>query len=335
MDPEPVAGSELQPYVPRLLSDWDTDGAWRQVDGTLVFVDISGFTNLSERLARGGRIGAEELTDVLNRVFGAMLDLAYQRQGSLLKFGGDALLLLFEGSQHAAQATAAAVEMRSALREASRIPTSVGRIPLRMSVGVHSGLVDLFRVGALHRELVVAGPAATTTTAMEQAASAGEILVSPSTRALLPSGSADRPVHGGFRLAHRKAHALPIGVRSRPPVDPGQLADSVPAILREHLMSGRVDSEHRLATVAFVKFLGIDDAIAARGAERAAGELHRLLSLIQGAADDEGVTFLATDVDENGGKVILCVGVRCPGTTTKGGSCEQPGRSPPLHRPSR
>jgi class 3 adenylate cyclase len=58
----------------------DTPGApFRQIDGTLCFVDISGFTNLSEKLARRGRIGAEELTDVLDRVFGEMLRLAYDR----------------------------------------------------------------------------------------------------------------------------------------------------------------------------------------------------------------------------------------------------------------
>ena len=68
----------LDPYVPRVASDWDLHAPgslWRAIEGTLVFVDISGFTNLSERLARRGRIGAEELTAVLNRVFGHMLEI--------------------------------------------------------------------------------------------------------------------------------------------------------------------------------------------------------------------------------------------------------------------
>ena len=33
----------------------------------MVFCDVSGFTALSERLARQGKVGAEELTDVLQR----------------------------------------------------------------------------------------------------------------------------------------------------------------------------------------------------------------------------------------------------------------------------
>ena len=54
----------LTPYVPRLLLrhlDETPDAAVRRFDGTLVFIDVSGFTQLSERLARQGREGAERL----------------------------------------------------------------------------------------------------------------------------------------------------------------------------------------------------------------------------------------------------------------------------------
>ena len=112
----PVDGRSVLRYVPRPASEWDGGLPWQVVDGSLVFLDISGFTSLSERLTALGRIGAEELIEVLNGIFGRMLDLAFARGGSLLKFGGDALLLLFTGPDHATQACAAAVETRAALR---------------------------------------------------------------------------------------------------------------------------------------------------------------------------------------------------------------------------
>ena len=68
--------------------------------GTAAFVDISGFTKLSEQLARKGREGAEQITEVIGRSFEHILQVAYDRGGSLLKFGGDALLLWFEGEGH-------------------------------------------------------------------------------------------------------------------------------------------------------------------------------------------------------------------------------------------
>ena len=110
------------------------------------------------------RIGAEELTEVLNSVFSRMLAVAYEKGGGMLKFGGDALLLLFQADDHARLAAEAAVAMRAALREARTLPTSVGRLNLKMSVGVHTGAFHFFRVGDSHRELIVAGPAATMTT---------------------------------------------------------------------------------------------------------------------------------------------------------------------------
>ena len=307
----PTEGS-LERFVTRVASEWDVDApgaTWRQVDGTLCFVDISGFTNLSEKLARRGRIGAEELTEVLNRVFGAMLRLAYDRGGSLLKFGGDALLLMFEGDDHPIQAASAAVEMRAALRETTRIPTSVGTIPLKMSVGVHTGPIDLFHVGGSHRELVITGATATTTTEMEAAAEAGDILVSQDLATLLPAGAVGDAKGPGRLLRWRKAPVGPVGPLLRRAVPDDVMASRVPTVLRAHLAFGTAEPEHRVATVGFVKFKGVDAAMATGGHDAVAAGLDELVGAVQAAVDDEGVTFLATDIDADGGKVILTTGV--------------------------
>ena len=172
-----------------------------------MFVDVSGFTALSERLAQRGKVGAEQLTDVLNSVFGTMLGLAAARGGSLLKFGGDALFLLFTGPGHAVQAACATVEMRSALAATATTPGPAGRLRLRMSVGVHTGEVDLFLVGSSHRELVIVGPATTAVASMEAAASAGQILIGPRTAAALPPGAVGEPLGPGHLLRWRRPHA--------------------------------------------------------------------------------------------------------------------------------
>ncbi|MFO7548816.1 MAG: adenylate/guanylate cyclase domain-containing protein, partial [Acidimicrobiia bacterium] len=306
------ARASLERFVPRVSAEWDLDvpGArWRRIDGTLCFVDISGFTNLSEKLARRGRVGAEELTDVLDRVFGNMLRLAYNRGGSLLKFGGDALLLMFEGDDHPVQGASAAVEMRAALRQATEIPTSVGVIRLKMSVGLHTGMIDLFLVGDSHRELVVTGATATTTTEMESAADAGEILVSPDLASRLPRGAAGALKGPGVLLRWRRAPAEPVGPLFRRPVRPDVLAGCVPTVLRSHLDHGVAEPEHRVATVGFIKFKGVDAAMAAGGHDLVASGLEELITAVQAAVDPEGVTFLATDIDADGGKAILTTGV--------------------------
>jgi len=99
-------------YLPRLVLNWDADAGssvHRRIDGTMVFVDISGFTAMSERLARFGKVGAEEVTEVLGGCFEGLLAVAYPLGGRLIKFGGDALLLLFDGDRHEGRAINAAV----------------------------------------------------------------------------------------------------------------------------------------------------------------------------------------------------------------------------------
>jgi hypothetical protein len=73
---ELVEGPGPTAYVPRLLPAWaaaDQGAAHRVVDGSLLFFDITGFTPLTERLARKGREGAEELSNLLDTVFSQLL----------------------------------------------------------------------------------------------------------------------------------------------------------------------------------------------------------------------------------------------------------------------
>src|SRR3954471_4598855 len=100
---ETTSTVDLTPYVPRVVIDWlraDPEATFRELEGTLAFVDISGFTAMSERLARQGKLGAEEVSDVMNATFTRLLDVAYGEGGGLVKFGGDALLLFFAGDVH-------------------------------------------------------------------------------------------------------------------------------------------------------------------------------------------------------------------------------------------
>ena len=153
----------LTAYLPRILGDWlasTPEQRHRAVEGTLVFADISGFTRLTERLSRLGRVGAEEMSDALNATFTQLLGEAGADGADLVKWGGDAVLLLFDGPHHAARAARAAFRMRARLRTVGRLTTSAGQARLRMSVGLHSGTFHFFLVGdpALHRELIVCGP---------------------------------------------------------------------------------------------------------------------------------------------------------------------------------
>ncbi|HZT53704.1 MAG TPA: adenylate/guanylate cyclase domain-containing protein, partial [Gaiellaceae bacterium] len=300
---------ELVPFVPRLTLEWlrsSPELRWLEVEGTLAFVDLSGFTALAERLSSRGRAGAEEVTEVMNATFEALLEIAYAQGGGLLKFGGDALLLLYEGTEHAPRAARAAFEMRRTLRAIGRPRTAAGAVQLRLHAGLHSGRFQFFLVGSSHRELLVAGPAATRTVEMEAVSEAGEILLSPETAARL-----DPSTLGEAKGPGRLLRGPPeVGGELAPLPDvtgvPVELA--IPGPLRSQLEVGPLEGEHRHAAIAFVRFTGLDEIVTSEGAAAAAEAVDGLTRAVQEAADAYQVTVLESDVDRDGGRIVLVSG---------------------------
>lgn len=275
---------------------------WRQIDGSLLFVDVSGFTQLSERLAKLGPIGAEQLTELINAVFEGILADVHRYGGDGLKFGGDALLALYTGADHEARACAAAARVQEGMRPFRRSRLEVGRVSLRISAGVASGPIDLYLVGSGHRELIVAGPVASETVAMESTAGPGEIVISQRTAVALPAACLGDAAGEGILLAE-----VPAAAEVGPPERPEGL-DPTPG-LPVHL-HGREpgDGEHRVVTVAFLQFKGISDLLLTEGAGAVVAALDHLLEDCHEACTAHGVTFIGTDVDGDGGKVILATG---------------------------
>lgn len=301
-------GVDLTPFVPRLLLAMPDPGGpvVQEVEGSLLFIDLSGFTAMSERLARRGRVGAEEVTTVIGSTFSELLAVAYGVGGSLLKFGGDALLLAFVDDGHAGRATHAAFEMRRTLRRIGQIATSAGIVRLRMSAGVSTGPLHLFIVGESHRELMVAGPTATRVVRMEAAAAAGQIVIDAETASELAGRHVGHPCGTGYLL---RGNPQTAGLRwPDQPVPEHDAALHVPTRIREHVLAGGSEPEHRQVAVAFIHFDGIDDLVVADGPNEAARRLHALVCLAQGEVEDAGVSFIGTDVDADGGKIILAAG---------------------------
>ncbi len=306
--------SRLLPYAPRLVLTWSPTGPdprHMRVSGSLAFIDISGFTQVTERLSRRGKVGAEEMSDILDSTFAALLDEAMAEGADLVKWGGDAVLLLFQGEGHGPRAARAAHRMRSALRRVGRIPTSSGAVVLRMSAGVHSGDFDLFLVGdpALHLELLVSGRGVSVTAELEAAAAAGQIALSTSTTAMLPGRVVGDPVrHGRLLRALPPPVALPdggAGVDAHPDVRP---AETLSPPVRTHLLGGAGDAEHRTITVAFVQFAGSDALLGLEGPTALADALDELVRGVQHACADHEVTFFESDINRDGGKIMLTAG---------------------------
>jgi len=308
---EEPAATRLALYVPRLLQErvgtGDATAAWT-AEGTAVFVDISGFTKLSEQLASKGREGAEQIAEVIGSCFGSILRVAYDAGASLLKFGGDALLLWFRDEGHLGRACRATLAMRDDLATVGRIALPGAEVVLQMSQGVHTGEFHFFAAGASHVELLTSGPGWTRLVAMETEATAGEVLLSPEAAAALPPGCLGAAKGPGILLGTMEGEPARLPRTPRPKIAAETLAHCLPPAIRAHVQAGSIASEHRPVTVAFLRYGGIDELIATSGAQAAADALQRLLRAVDAAVEGLDVALLGSDLDADGGKLILCAG---------------------------
>ncbi len=105
---------------------------------TVLFSDIRGFTDLSERA------DPEQITRVLNRYFTPMTRLVIAEGGTLDKYMGDALMAFFGAPisqpDHAARACRAALAMRDKLPLLNRDWQRDGTLPPGVELGVGIGL---------------------------------------------------------------------------------------------------------------------------------------------------------------------------------------------------
>jgi class 3 adenylate cyclase/tetratricopeptide (TPR) repeat protein len=297
-------GVDLAAFVSELARSWPIEPpeqTIRTLSGTLVFADISGFTRLTERLATKGRIGAEEMSDHLDAVLSPLLTAAYERGGWLVKWGGDALLLMFDTDDHPHRGAAAAAAMRSELQRVGSLATSVGRVRLRMSIGMHRGDFTFHLVGHRHRELLITGAAATLTSRLEAAAEAGEILMSTAMAALLPAGSRGAAKGEGVLLA--RSPEAPLGSKRTDPAPTRDVSELVPELVLQHLASGGGSEEHRTVAVAFLEFTGLDQLGSLGG-----DAVQTLVEVAQEGCHRHRVSFHETDISPDGGKIMLVAG---------------------------
>lgn len=112
----------------------------------VLFVDLRGFTSLSERRL------SYDVVFILNRYLDAMARAVRGERGYVDKFIGDGVMAIFGMSDGAAagcrSALAAAVRMGEAMEELNRELAPQLGAPLKIGIGIHVGPAILGRVGA-------------------------------------------------------------------------------------------------------------------------------------------------------------------------------------------
>ncbi|MGK0291514.1 MAG: class 3 adenylate cyclase, partial [bacterium] len=163
----------------------DLEGQENEV--TVLFADMCGFTKLSEELP------SKVIVTLLNTYWSYLVDIVFKYQGTVDKFIGDCIMVVFnspiEQKDHYVRACATALDIQKCMDQL-RNQSEYKEYQLEISIGINTGSATCGNVGSKDRlEYTVIGDSVNLAARLEQLAVAGEILISE---------SVFEKVHGGF-----------------------------------------------------------------------------------------------------------------------------------------
>ena len=107
---------------------------------TALFVDISGFSAVTDNLMQHGQHGAEVLAGVMGAIFEPLINAVYSQGGFVTGFAGDAFTAVFPQPETTPQhALAAALTIQEHMQAKPEQETPYGRFAMSAKVGVALG----------------------------------------------------------------------------------------------------------------------------------------------------------------------------------------------------
>jgi adenylate cyclase len=150
--------------------------ASESVAATVAFIDICGFTRISEEES------PDTVVNLLNRYFDLMVKEIINQNGTIDKFIGDCIMAVFKGPYHLDRAADACLAIRNSLKEQTQNELKSNFVP-EVSIGINSGEMVSGNIGssALRRlDYTVIGDAVNIAQRLQDIAKPGQILLEES-----------------------------------------------------------------------------------------------------------------------------------------------------------
>jgi class 3 adenylate cyclase/tetratricopeptide (TPR) repeat protein len=229
-----------------------TGGAFEAV---CMFVDISGFSAMTDTLMQHGQHGAEVLAQVMRAAFAPLIRAVYEHRGFVVAQAGDSFTALFplteDHEQPGRRALAAAWSIREHAGAHAVHTTPYGEFVVSIKIGAAFGEVRwgiLTSADAQRAAYFFGGPAVDSAADAEHQARPGEVILTAGMVELVRDAVQVEPAGPYYRLlaiADRLPPSVPLMLSS---VDAALAARFFPASLLEQALSG----EFRQTTYLFV-----------------------------------------------------------------------------------
>ena len=153
-------------------------------NSVVMFADISGFTNLTEKLSKRGAEGAELIAFALNRYMELLVNVIGRSGGDIFKFAGDAMIVLWPPPKDNSekdlttlcrQAIQSALDIQARLNDTNVIED----IKLSVKIGFGIGEVTILHVGGVfsRAEYLAAGEPLLQAFEAEHCAKSGGVII--------------------------------------------------------------------------------------------------------------------------------------------------------------
>ena len=190
-----ATATSLKSYVPSQFVDALARGgdaaSQRELEVTILFSDIRGFSTIAERLT------ARESGEIVGRHLGAMAEVISEHGGRSNKFQGDAVMAVFGAPEpsedHAERALQCAKAMQDRQRELNSMGWGTDAVDgLHVGIGLNTGVVMAGAIGGGGRlEYTVIGDAVNVAQRLQSEAGGGEVVAAASTVSAAPSIAAE------------------------------------------------------------------------------------------------------------------------------------------------
>ena len=246
--------------LPHFIQEQYKNGRFQgQFEAATLFLDLSGFTTMTQDLMAHGNLGAETLVTALNDVFDPIVDTIYAHQGFISHFAGDACLAIFpfttDSTSHKQQIVkqairASQISQQQIVKQGKHV-TPLGSFPLTVKMGIGVGDVEWGIIGATRQKTwVFWGACVEEAIAGQKLASENQLLVSRKVFSFVSHNEPNPPnaFYPLSTLPHIEtavAHASPI-----PSLDQEIATRFFPT----RLFQMRAQGEFRYAAVIFITF---------------------------------------------------------------------------------
>jgi len=122
----------------------ETHGSFK---AATMFIDISGFTAMTQELMKNGKEGAEVLNEILNNIFEPVIDAVYDRGGFISTFAGDAFTAIFPDVKQPIDCCNAAMNIQQIFKRIGNQGTRFGQFDLSVKIGLAHGKAEWGIVG--------------------------------------------------------------------------------------------------------------------------------------------------------------------------------------------